>query len=481
MAWEGWFSYAGNEIINTTRTETYVRNAKINWFRPQFENDSLPHVLGDRPYLTPLLDDAPWTDPDVPESYDFYGLYPLGVEGIENSTRSSTTTESLGDGGIPGRLRHGTKTVVFSCVLIAGTEAAADYALTWLRQVLSGGVCGPSTASACFGETLCFLSSPPEVDLSASVQPDSTYLDGGTASVEVDTPLIDGGSAQQGLLTTIEGALGSQRGISSVEECLTPLLRSLRKVLVNNGPTVTSKRTTRDGGAVWQVQFTAVAGDPHIFGAEIPVIEGLLDAERLVPWVGDTEPLGGFIDIVGNAVIEPDCTVPTSRPITDPLHPALIPPPGPPSIPLGNFTPPSSWWRRMFSIPKQYVPLWGEVMPRLAIHARDDDLRNLRLRFYADPYKVGDISDDPCAYCGDIIISYVPMDHTLIFDSADQRVYVTRAGGGEQRADSLVFKSDGTPFEWPALTCGFGYVVTLDLPKEQTPPVVDLSLFARTA
>jgi hypothetical protein len=479
MAWDGYFEYAGNEIINVARTEAYAENMRVPWFRPQFENDSLAPALGDESYRTPLLDDAPWTDPDVPESYDFYGLYPLGIEGLENSSRTSAPVESTGDGGIPGRLRHGTKAVVFNCVLVAGTEAAADYGLMWLRQALLGGVCGTTAGSACFGETLCYLSAPPEIDLTAEETVYDSVLDGGSAVYEVDDTVVDGGSAAVSTDTDIDTMTVSVTHTTTPEDCLTPLLRSQRNVVVNNGPTVLSKRVTRDGGAPWVVTFSAVAGSPYTFGAEHPVIEGLLDPEVFSPWVGESDPPGAFLDAIGQAVDEPDCSTPTPVPIIDPLHPALIPPPAPPSIPLGNFTPPTSWWRRTFSIPRQFVPLWGEVVPQLTVHARHEDIRNLRLRFYADPYKVGDISDDPCAYCGDIIISYVPLDHSLIFDGAAERVYVTTTGGGEQRADSLVFKSDGTPFEWPVLTCGFGYVVALDLPKEQATPVIDLALVPR--
>jgi hypothetical protein len=119
------------------------------------------------------------------------------------------------------------------------------------------------------------------------------------------------------------------------------------------------------------------------------------------------------------------------------------------------------------------------VVPKIRVHARKADLRNLRIRFYADPFNIGDISDDPCAFCGDFVISYVPTDYTLVLDGSEERVYVSGPGGIERRADSLVFASDGTPFQWPYLTCGFGYIVTLDLPQTQSPPVVDLSLFAR--
>jgi hypothetical protein len=296
----------------------------------------------------------------------------------------------------------------------------------------------------------------------------------------VDDPIFDGGTATLDEGIMLEDIVTATTVDVSPEDCLPPLLRSLRRVVVNNGPTVTAKHNTYDGGAVWQVQFTAVAGSPYEYGVEVPIVEGLMDPEVLIPWATGSFPADGFVDTVGQAVSDPDCSEPVVLPIVDPEHPAIIPPPSPPSIALGNFTPPSSWWRRTFSVPKQFVPLWGEVVPKLTIHARTTDTRNLRLRFYADPYKVGDISDDPCAYCGDIIVSYIPQDHSLVFDGAEQRVYVTAVGGGERRADSLVFRSDGTPFEWPVLSCGFGYIVTLDLPKQQEPPVVDLSLVART-
>ncbi len=435
MAWDGYFEYAGNEFINVARTEAYVKNARIGWFRPHFKNEALPLFLGET-YRTPLLDDAPWTDPDVSESFDFYGVFPLGIDGLENSTRTSTVVESLGVGGLAGLLRHTTKTVVFNAVLVAGTEAAAEYGMRWLRKALLGDACGPSTGSSCFGADLCYLASRPEVD---------------ALGLAGNTP----------------------------DECMDPYRRSLRKVVFNNGPTLTGKRETVDGGAVWQVTFTAVAGSPYEVGAEVPVIEGLLDPEIEVPWANGVEPVGGAIDLDGYMADDSDCTPPVFAPVVDPLFPAIITPPGPPSVPLGNFRPPASWRRRQFTIPKQYVPLWGEVVPKITVHARHADLRNLRLRFYDDPFLTGDISDDPCAYCGDIIFSYLPQHHSLVFDASEERVYVRSAGGGEQRGDSLVFKSDGTPFDWPVLSCGFGYVVTLDLPSTQKPPVVDLSLYAR--
>lgn len=543
MAWIGYFAYGGNEVVNVSRTEAYVKHSGSTWMRPAFENDSLAFMLGDgREYATPLMDGAPWVDPDVPESLDFYGFYPLDVTGLENSTRTSTVVESVSDGGIPGRLRHATKSVVFNGLLLAGNDAAADYGMQWLKKALDLGPCGPTSASACNGADLCYLSSSPEMEVDPPVgtlalldggsfttsdTPDQIAdgehpfsvatedLDGGTggstfdseasggiasganvAEIQVDIPDLDGGSATA--LPDMEFSGGTPFDTGGLisgnffpfnidapeaidpEECLAPYLRTLRKVMINEGPTVTAKRTTSDRSAIWSVTFTAVAGSPYILGREVPVIEGFLDPAVEIPWAMGMVPDDAMIDLDGFIYPEAPCAVDVWDPIFDPLTPVLNEPPGPPNVPLGTYNPPTNWRRRQFTVPKAYVPEWGDVVPRLAVHARTGDLRNLRLRFYSDPFNIGDISDDPCAYCGDIVISWVPQDHTLIMDGTEQTVYVLTPGGNRRRADSLVYKTDGTPFEWPSLSCGFGFIVTLDLPQTQEPPVVDMSLFART-
>ena len=272
-------------------------------------------------------------------------------------------------------------------------------------------------------------------------------------------------------------------------DCLEALTRSLRKVVFNSGPTVTSKRTLSTGGEAWTVQFTAVAGKPWEYGPEVEVIEGFLDPAVTIPWAGGVQPEGGVIDLDGHIYVDTHCATPVFTPLQDPNCPAIVPPPLPPSIGLGCYTPPANWRRRQITIPKSYIPLWGEVVPKFSVHARHADLRNLRLRFYADVNGDGDISDDPCAFCGDIVVSYVPHGSTLVFDAALEQVYAVDSSQRQRRADLVVFSTDGTPFDWPVLTCGMGYIVTLDLPQTSSgggvgsgpAPVFDLSLFNRVA
>lgn len=514
MAWEGYYTYDGQEVANATRTETYAKNAGLSWFRPLYESDALPYMLGHGiRYTTPVLDNAPWVDPDIPESGDFYGYYPLDVTGIEDSSRTSEVIESVLDGGIGGRIRHATKEFVFNGLLIAGSDAGADYGQKWLKKVLLGEHCGVHSVNArrkpvCNGAEMTYLSAFPDMILpDTTVRMVPAVLDGGyfvldgsnIHIVQADEPDLDGGPVLSLSDAQFSGGTPTRTGTQveaggvfpftdapqAVEqagdglECLIPYLRSLRRVTFNTGPTVTSKRNISSGGAAWTVTFTGRAGNPYEFGAEVPVLRGFLDPAISVPWVGGVEPEGAMLDPDGYIQAEVSCAAEEYQPIYDPLCPAVIPPPPPPSVPMGCFAPPQNWRRRQFSIPKQYVPLWGEVVPKIHVHANTSAVRNLRLRFYEAPPQGEDISSYVCDYTADLVVSYVPVGHTLTLDAAEQTVFITSPTGARQRADSLVFASDGTPFDWPAMSCGEAYVVAVDLPQTETPPAIDLSLFPR--
>ena len=435
MAWDGYFSYAGQEFVNAQRTEAYAQAAGAGWFKGCYNTSDLGPMLGQR-YRTPLLDPAPWADPDAPESYGFFGVYPLGVTGLEDSTRVGTVIESVSDGGTVGRIRHATRAVVFNVALVGDSDCALDYGVRWLRRLLLGAACGSQAQQACAGDDLCYLSCEPALDWE-----------------------------QEGTLLDILG-------------CLDPYERSLRRVVFNTGPTITSKQTTTNGGAVWTATMTAVAGNPWEFSTNIPIVEGF-NGVRTNPYVCDPP---GLVNLDGPIVDDASCKPTEYVPVFDPSCPAFVQPPAPVTVPLGCYEPPKNWKRRQFTIPEEFIPLWGEVVPRIEIHAAKTEVRNLRVRFYADVDGDNNIDDDVCAYCGDFVVSYVPAQETLVIDGSDELVYVEAPGAvGRRRADSLVFATDGTPFEWPVLSCGFGYIVTIDSPQTATLPKIDLSLYSRAA
>jgi len=95
-------------------------------------------------------------------------------------------------------------------------------------------------------------------------------------------------------------------------------------------------------------------------------------------------------------------------------------------------------------------------------------------------FDTGNPSSDPCNFCGDVVFSYIPTSSTIVLDGTSHQVYIDTPGIGRRRADSLVSDSSGNPFDWPIFSCGFGYVVTVDMPQQQKSlPVVDLTLVPR--
>ena len=428
MAWSGYFEFGGNEIINAARVIQYAHGAQ--WFRgDHMDTDLLPSILGHQPYASPLQDDAPWTDPDNTDTYGFYGVYPLDVSGIEDATGTAAVTESTLDGGVVGKVRHATKTVVFNVVLIGQDECATEAGFRWFKTALAGDRCG---TTACGGTDLCYLSCNP-----------------------------------------------SCVGNCPPELCWEEYSRSLRDVTVTTGPTITAKRTATDGGAIWTATFTAVAANPFEFGAFRPIIEGFMDPTVDVPWVGGVVPPGASFDDDGQPFIEVTCATPTYQPVLDPKC-QYIPPPEAPVISVSCFERAANYWRRQFVLPQQFIPMWGDVVPYIEIHAMRDEVRNLRIRFYADYTGRGDPStDDPCAFCGDLVVSYIPLGTTMVIDGSDRLTYVIDKGGLRQRSEHLVYGSDGMPFDWPELTCGVPYVVTVDTLQTQVLPTMDLGLYAR--
>jgi hypothetical protein len=423
----GYLTFGGNEIINVARASTYAHNDGSYWLTDVYKADNLGRVLGDRPYRSPLQDgDAPWVDPDRHDTYNFYGLYPLDISGVDDSTRVSVITENIGDGGNAGRVRHGTRQMVFNCLMLGQDDAAVDAGMAWLRAALFTSGC--EGARGCEGTDMCFFAADPPWE------PNRT-------------------------------------------DCGQDYLRTIQRASVTSGPTVTAKNSMSDGASVWTVTFTVTAGIPWHFGVPVNLVRQFPDKERLIHLPG-TEP-----DASGHRVHETRCYGKRYEPVFDPSCPDLAQPPSIPPIDLGCYNPPGSWRRYQFKVPARLVPAWTDVVPYIQIHTRRDHLRNMRIRIYADPHDSFDPDTHPCAFCGDFVISYCPDSSTMEIDGRDETVLVYSGGQG-RRADGLVFGTDGMPFRWPSMQCGIGYVVTVDTLQtasvdRRKRAVVDFSLVPR--
>jgi hypothetical protein len=455
MSWDGLLFFDDTEIINTTRTEAYA--ARASWFYPAFKNEVIPTLLGQDPYSTPVFDPAPWYDADDPRSGNFWGVYPISIDGLDDSSRGSTVTEFTTDGGSPGRLRHGTKAVVIQAMLLGSDDDACDYGAAWLRRALLGALCSSQLVTTnSFGKQLGFLSASP-------VLPDGVDLIDPTTD---GVGYVDGGFPWDIAPEPVE-----------VDAVLRDYQRFWRNVVFNAGPIVQRKTNMSGcGGAMWIVQFTGVAGSAYTFGAEKGLVQGYLDPDVENPWVPGA--IQGFYTTEPYLFTEVECGTDLWAPIYDPLCNAMVEPPTPPSVPIGCYTPPETWQRVKLAIPELNIPLWGMVAPTITVHS-EEGLRNLRVRFYPDPDGDFDPEENPCDYIGDFVLSYIPVGGTLVFDGPGEEIYVIDSLGHRRRADSLVFANDSTPVRWPVLSCGYGYVVTFDMLEDEAVPVIDLSLTPR--
>lgn len=175
MAYEGYLVFGDTEIINAERFDAYARALapKVglrNCFGcpdlryavnrkdtppPPGENAKSGSVIdAETAYTTPEQDEAPWYDPDEPDSGDFAGLLPLSIIGLDDSTRSAEVIQSLRVGGSVSKVRRAAREIRVSALLLASTPRALDYGQRWLSKVLDG-------ESDCDDSDLSFFSSCP--------------------------------------------------------------------------------------------------------------------------------------------------------------------------------------------------------------------------------------------------------------------------------------------------------------------------------
>lgn len=488
MAWKGYFTYAGTEIINATRTEHYMEALGTSWFHPIYKADSLPLALGHERYGTPLTDDAPWVDNDLPESTQFYGVYPLDVTGIEDSTVTTSVTESTGNGGALGGVRYASREVVFSAILIADGEDSVEYGFRWLKRALSGRVCDPINPHV--GAQLHYLVDEPviEFDDSETTPAQETILDGGGPGA-IDTIVYDGGGPGTVGGITLDGGGPApeepESGASQIDPttCLIPLQRYLRKATVTGPAKITGKRTTTNGMSVWMVQWTVTAADPFEYSLPRPIFQNYragvvpVTAAGVVFSPNDTSLFEQFRDL--------PCPTPLWSPVYDPECLPAVAPPTAPDVALGCWTAPEVWRRWWITTPREEVPVWDAVVPVLDIYAPDVEMRGLRVRFYPDSDVSPVASIANCGWDFDLLVTYLPEGFRLRIDAVSQTITAMGPDGMPRAAGSLVMGSDGKPFTWPELSCDQGYVVVFDIAPDNdlapVKPVTSLSLVTKVA
>lgn len=224
MAYDGWLTFGGTEIVNLSRTTqlasvlgidtVWVTEESVQWIETE---------LGGSGYDDPS--NAPWFDPMTPASEEFAGIIPLSLSGIDDSTMESSVSEYITDGGSTGKPRSKTLSMVANVAIVASTDRGADYGLRWLNRVLRRDTVG-STRLACTGYDLRYFRFRPD----AGDTPPRAYR---------------------------------------------------RNVRLTRGSSVTRKRRNACS-STWLVTFTLTAADPFEYGDKIPVLDRFGDPEDLI-------------------------------------------------------------------------------------------------------------------------------------------------------------------------------------------------------
>lgn len=154
----------GNEIVNSARAFGYAQTSgcRAAWLNnPDCDTVSAAENGGN---LYDYMDiaDAPWYDPDDPDTTSrFLGLYGIDILGLSDSTRSATTVEKNGDGGVVTGYRHASREVRVRGWMTAKGGDALEAGMTWLRNVLEPDACGVHGGACGVADSGFFVDCPP--------------------------------------------------------------------------------------------------------------------------------------------------------------------------------------------------------------------------------------------------------------------------------------------------------------------------------
>lgn len=152
-----------------------------------------------------------------------------------------------------------------------------------------------------------------------------------------------------------------------------------------------------------------------------------------------------------NPLIDPDCVMPPA-------------PPRPPVVPSECIEPIVDWDRYWYEIPENEISLWTSILPQIMVRTNVSAERQIRVRVYADPFGRGLAALPLDAFCGEMVISFLPPDAELVLDSLTERAWAQVAGSPTQSAAHLLYGSDGRPAQFPEMSCGVRHYVTVDVP-----------------
>lgn len=144
----GFAALAGQELFNTSRLISHMRPIVPSidgsvasmmscacHVRIPYDDSwtGLEAALGDGPYV---ITDAPWYNAARPESAEFAGIWLMSIEGMDGVPIQRDIAESICAGGIASKARDTTRSLQFSALVVACTNAGMEYGKDWLNCIL---------------------------------------------------------------------------------------------------------------------------------------------------------------------------------------------------------------------------------------------------------------------------------------------------------------------------------------------------------
>lgn len=224
---------------------------------------------------------------------------------------------------------------------------------------------------------------------------------------------------------------------------------------------------TSSGNSGVRVYHGGAPGDTDVFVSNVLIEESGASGDTFSgasaggSWAGTANASVSIWAKTGAAlIVDPDCP-----PIPDP--------PGVPGIDQACAADVAVWRRYPVEIPASFAGGWKTATPTVRFTTGVSVVRSVRVRFYANPFSRPIDDLNPCDYCGEFFISYIPANTTMTVNGILRRIFADVAGTGEQGAANLVSNSDGGPIIWPALACDIPYVMVVDISPEE---VLDLDV-----
>lgn len=242
-----YLAVGGNEIINSARAYGYATTADCpaSWLEdPECETLRFA-TASDSPYIWEAIGDAPWFDPDDPDtSSRFLGLMGVEIQGLSDSTRTAQNTQLSSSKSRVTGYRHGSREVRVRGWLTARGGDALELGHTWLNNALEPDACGMHGGKCKTSDAAFFVDCPPPRGTVVEIDPEDPDLT--TERPQTDAEYLD-----------------------TVDD----YRRYLHSVRAISGPFTLSERWSSDGMHVGRlVEFTLIAEVPWVYGATKPLV-----------------------------------------------------------------------------------------------------------------------------------------------------------------------------------------------------------------